>query len=172
MTQTEKINSLRQRLKDYTIVNKDGCWIWQKAKMKVGYGKISNGKKWIPTHRASWIAFHGPIPDGMCVLHRCDVRDCANPEHLFLGTKSDNAHDRDKKGRTSRGEDHHKAKLTELQVVEILSNLHKSTNYLADQYGVSAALISRIRHGSAWKHIKRTHLVKSKDTSSNEQEDK
>jgi len=51
-------------------------------------------------HRLAWAEANGPIPEGMAVLHRCDVRTCVNVEHLFLGTLIDNNMDRDRKGRT------------------------------------------------------------------------
>ena len=63
-----------------------------------GYGR--NDSSLMKAHRLSWMLFFGPIPDGLCVCHECDNPKCVNPEHLFIGTKLDNAHDRDKKGRT------------------------------------------------------------------------
>lgn len=50
-------------------------------------------------HRVAWMITNGPIPDGLCVLHRCDNPPCVNPAHLFLGTVQDNNADRDAKGR-------------------------------------------------------------------------
>lgn len=50
-------------------------------------------------HRLAWEEAYGSIPAGMSVLHTCDVRNCVNPEHLFLGTYKDNAQDMVKKGR-------------------------------------------------------------------------
>lgn len=50
-------------------------------------------------HRVSYEIEHGDIPKGMHVLHRCDVRPCINPLHLFLGTNSDNIADSVSKGR-------------------------------------------------------------------------
>ena len=50
-------------------------------------------------HRQAWVQNFGPIPKGMYVCHTCDVRNCINPEHLFLGTQSDNIRDMATKGR-------------------------------------------------------------------------
>ena len=75
------------------------CIEWTGCILRNGYGQLEiKGKKWL-AHRWAWTQAHGPIPEGLCVCHTCDVRHCINPEHLFLGTHADNAHDRDAKGR-------------------------------------------------------------------------
>lgn len=64
-----------------------------------GYGGLTcRGVHWT-SHRAAWTLAHGPIPDGMWVLHRCDNPPCCNPAHLFLGTVKDNVRDMHAKGR-------------------------------------------------------------------------
>ncbi len=64
-----------------------------------GHRRISfEGRMWL-AHRVAWLIEKGPVPDGLCVLHRCDNPPCVNPEHLFLGTVQDNNADRDAKGR-------------------------------------------------------------------------
>lgn len=79
-----------------------GCLEFQGCRSKAGYGGIQILGEKVGTHRAMWMAVHGPIPDGMCVLHRCDNPSCINPDHLFLGTFLDNNIDRKLKGRSFR----------------------------------------------------------------------
>lgn len=77
-----------------------GCWIWLGSSGNSGYGKTRFGSSMdYSAHRLSFVAHNGPIPDGMCVLHKCDNRLCVSPSHLFLGTKSDNSKDMVAKGR-------------------------------------------------------------------------
>ena len=79
-----------------------GCWTWVGNLAAKGYGKIrtaGRGSAWLYAHRASWQLHNGPIPNGLCVLHRCDNPPCVNPEHLWLGTWADNNRDMALKGR-------------------------------------------------------------------------
>lgn len=81
-----------------------GCWIWLGSvawnKSGMAYGKIRlNALKKGLAHRFSWMAFHGRIPKGKFVLHKCDVTLCVNPLHLFLGNHRENMADMVFKGR-------------------------------------------------------------------------
>lgn len=75
------------------------CWMYKGYKNELGYGRLRmNGKK-VLAHRAMWELFEGEIPEGLCVLHKCDRPSCINISHLFLGTHADNVFDCIKKGR-------------------------------------------------------------------------
>lgn len=76
-----------------------GCLIWQKSTDRDGYGHIRFDGKNNRTHRVAWILQRGPIPDGMCICHRCDTPSCNNVEHYWLGTSAENTRDRDLKKR-------------------------------------------------------------------------
>ena len=74
-----------------------GCWIWTGGVMNSGYGAIRVNKKNYLAHRLSYELFVNGIPNAMQVLHRCDVKTCVNPGHLFLGTHQENMADMKKK---------------------------------------------------------------------------
>lgn len=80
-----------------------GCWLWIGACDSVGYGNFRIKNKSWKAHRFSWTIHNGIIPDGLFVLHKCDVRPCINPNHLFLGTHLDNMRDMHAKGRARCG---------------------------------------------------------------------
>lgn len=77
------------------------CLLWTGRKSKDGYGKINRKGKTLSAHRYSWTLVNGPIPEGLFVLHKCDVPTCINPDHLFLGTHQDNMDDMKNKGRAT-----------------------------------------------------------------------
>lgn len=134
-------------------VTESGCWLWTGASVS-GYGAINIGTKGgVLAHRVLWEMTFGPIPDGLFVCHRCDVRACVNPHHLFLGTNADNMADCHAKGRGSYGSTRPAAKLTEDQVREIRARraTGESTKALGREYGVGHQIISSIALGKAWR---------------------
>ena len=135
---------------------KGGCWEWRGARNSRGYGQILVNGKTTSAHRVSFCIYRGE-PGEMHVLHRCDNRGCVNPQHLFLGTHTDNMRDMTAKGRHGRyeGERHHSRKLTEDGVRE-LRRLHaEGTTYtaLAAQFGMSINQARRVALRMTWKHV-------------------
>ena len=148
-----------QKLWKNTTIPEDRskCWIYNRMTGE-GYGDMSNRKVYRRAHRFSWELHYGPIPEGMYVCHKCDVRNCVNPDHLFLGTHQDNQIDKIKKGRSKhpRGSESGGAKLTEIQVLSIKKAIKEGIRLikLARLYNVSDHCIGSIKMGRTWAHIK------------------
>jgi len=153
-----------------------GCWLWLGVLSPKGYGQLVLGKSESRysrrAHRLSYETFRGPIPDGLHVLHKCDVPACINPEHLFLGTNDDNVADRVAKNRTSRGKRHAvltvsapgykppprkigetnpKAKLT-AEKVRGIREASGTLVAIGKRFGISPQQVWTIRRGLHWKH--------------------
>jgi hypothetical protein len=136
---------------------------------ELGYGrKMIAGKRWISS-RYAWTREHGPIPDGMWVLHHCDNRACINVDHLYLGDIRQNTRDRHSRGRDAtgdrngsrlhphrrpRGELMPTSRLTEAQVRAIRSAAgNTSQKAMARLYGVGATTIRRVVRGETWRSV-------------------
>lgn len=130
------------------------CWEWVGLQDDFGYGITGVGGKPNKAHRVSYEAFVGRLPEGACVLHKCDNPRCVNPDHLFLGTRADNAADKVAKGRQRRhfGETNPNARLCADDIRAIRSSA-ETGKALSKKYGVSQTNISSIRLGKAWGHI-------------------
>jgi len=135
------------------------CKLWDGHKVRDGYGQRRvNGRRYL-MHRLEWMQHYDDIPNGACVMHACDVPACHAIEHLGLGTHKDNMDDMATKGRTSPGESNSQAKLTESQVVDILTlwslpKPHRPTQReIASRYGISQSVVARIVRRVAWKHV-------------------
>ena len=159
MTEDEKQN-LGERLTRSIKIDKNGCWIWQLTVNHDGYGVTNYAKrKYISTSRASWLVFKGPIAKGLHVLHRCDVRRCLNPFHLFLGTPGENAKDRDLKAR-------HPKHIPEETVIAIQKlDTCWSFKAIASTYGISQETVKRIvtRSRPRYRDIYKAHQAGAKD---------
>lgn len=128
----------------------NGCWEWKLRPMSDGYGVlVIGGKVWVLAHRLAWVLKYGSIPEGQCVLHKCDNRICVNPEHLFLGDNLDNIEDRVNKNRTSHasrnvGELNGNSKLSN----EAMNDIWLSSEpykQIARKFGISMSNITRIK---------------------------
>ena len=131
----------------------NGCWDWE-GYYTDGYGTIRyQGKSWL-AHRLSYKFFVGDLRE-LQVLHKCDNRKCVNPDHLYLGTNSDNVRDRVSRNREAyrKGEANPRARLSENDVRLIRNAVGLTNQAIANEFGVSYQLISRIRRKECWTHL-------------------
>lgn len=134
--------------------DRDKCWLWTGSVGGHGYGQIHKDGKPRTAHRLSYQLSVGEIPDGMHVLHRCDVRACCNPNHLFIGSNRENMLDKISKGRHNapRGERSPKAKLTEDDIKQI-RGINLESEKIGRIYGVSGHQVGLIKRLQSWRHI-------------------
>jgi hypothetical protein len=130
------------------------CWIWTDYKLKGGYGLFRIGHMRVLVHRYAYHLAHPAVDLSLfCVLHRCDVPSCVRASHLFLGSKADNNHDRDAKGRQAKGERNGSAKLTQPQVQQIRALYASGSGTIRDLaclFGVGKSIISYIVRRELW----------------------
>lgn len=145
------------------VIKTKSCWLFQNGIKRRDYGTFGLDGKVRKAHIVSWIIHNGEIPDGMCVCHTCDNPPCVRPDHLFLGTKQDNALDAADKGRLfrppaecmARGVCKPNVKLDD-EKVRAIRQLHArglSYRQLAKQYNVGTRTIGHIVHRRKWKHV-------------------
>lgn len=132
-------------------VTATGCIEWIGSKDDDGYGvlKLSRSVEHPHglnqfAHRVAWAVKHGDA-GSMHVLHSCDNPACCNVDHLFLGTNTDNIHDRMKKGRS----------VTKLDAKKVayLKVSDKSQSDLAREVGTCQTNVSSIKRGRTWAHV-------------------
>ena len=141
-----------ERLEAFVVPEPNsGCHLWIGSGTG-GYGRMRLGSRGIDrhshlTHRLVWELHHGPIPDGVKVLHRCDTPACVNVRHLFLGTMKDNSEDMMRKGRNhGRG---HRLTAEQIQAIRQAKGTCRQ-RVAAQRFGVRQSYISAIWSGKKW----------------------
>lgn len=123
-----------------------GCWLWTGTVDRKGYGRIKVHGRHVGAHRVAYRVFVGADPQDLLICHRCDVPGCINPDHLFIGTSTDNARDMGRKGRSGHG------RLQASDVLEIRRSALPPRD-LAASFGVSRGTIHQIRRRHTWRTI-------------------
>lgn len=162
MTEAERAERFWSRVdKAGPIVSGDlHCWLWQGARSKIsGYGMITytgpDGRKTTTAHRYAWRLIHGKqAPEGLDVMHSCDVRHCVAPHHLSVGTRKRNINDCLERGRMTqvvkKGSRGRNRKLTDEQRDQIrreYSPRQVTLVMLGERYGVNRLTILRVLKG-------------------------
>lgn len=133
----------------------DTYWLWTAAMTSAGYGNFVPRKgTWSTAHKFSYRLHFGEIPDGLYVLHTCDVRICVNPDHLSLGTHQNNMDDMAARDRVwGKGVPGPRQKLTAAEVAQIKALSHLPRPVLAERFGISIWTIADIRRGRTWGEV-------------------
>lgn len=151
---------LNERFFEKLIFGMSNCWYWAGHVDGIGYGRFAAlGEN--KAHRVSYRMFHGDIPEGMKVLHRCDVMACVNPDHLFLGTQMDNVADMIAKGRQrfampKHGVDNPRSKLTPHEVRamrELYAEGNHSYKLIGRIFGIATMNAYRVINRQLWKTV-------------------
>jgi hypothetical protein len=125
-----------------------GCWLWHGALMNSGYGRFWLSSA-VAAHRHAYALVHGPIARTAQVCHRCDVKACVNPDHLFLGTASDNQVDALKKQRRRSV----KLNPDTVREVRAMCSMGVSQREVARRFCVSQTTVSRSVARITWCHV-------------------
>lgn len=150
---------IRERLEAHSMPEpSSGCILWMGPyNGNSCYGRMTCDGVRVLAHRVAWAEERGPIPDGLGVLHRCDVPACINVDHMFLGTQADNDADMWAKGRgetpgTFRGSANKCAKLSESDIPKIRQD-KRIMRIIAEEYGVHLSLIWLVKNRKIWMHV-------------------
>jgi len=130
------------------IVKTSTCWLM------IGGGLYPSFRN-VHGHVASWLIHYGPITAGMLVLHKCDIFHCIRPQHLYLGTKSDNAKDAYRRGqmKQERALDGNKFEMARYAHVEI----GLTQKQVSQLFNVGVASVGRALNSSKrGRYTKRT----------------
>jgi len=125
------------------------CWDWPLARTTAGYGELVYEGELRYAHRLT-MELRGHDLDGKVVRHACDNPSCVNPEHLLVGSHSENQRDSDR-----RNEDSLRTKLSPADVDDIRAEYDKgyggtSQSDLAEEYGVTRSQVGRIVREEVW----------------------
>lgn len=133
-----------------------GCLLWTGEVDRSGYGYLRFERKTERAHRVAWRLATGQDAGSLLVCHRCDVRSCVNPAHLFVGTVADNVADMVRKDRQQRGERCGRSKLTAFDVEDIreYARAGASTRRIAAAFGITSKHARIVIDRKVWSHSK------------------
>lgn len=155
------LRSLEDRFYEKFIPDQNsGCWIWIAALDSDGYGVIyerigRSAQIQTKAHIVSYRIHHGEIPRKKYILHKCDIKNCVHPDHIYAGTHQQNMKDKAERS-LYRGENHVKSifKNDDVRNIKALLKRGFSCAYIGRLYKVPAVTIVSIKIERTWRHIK------------------
>lgn len=135
----------------------DGCWRWTGSDRGNGYGCLKVNGQVVSAHVVSWLMHYHEIPDGCVIAHKCDNRNCVNPDHLEAISASQNNRDANERlGRKyAKGAEVHSAVLSDEIIREIRSLMSEGLGYvrIARRLGLSKWTVKKVTAGKTWRHV-------------------
>lgn len=137
-----------ERIKKKTEINEHGCWIWTGKKNPNGYGIIQVNNTQIGVHVVAYELKFGKLPQGFIVCHKCDVRDCVNPDHLFSGTHKHNSFDMISKNRCKPPN----KRLSPISAAAIRRSTLTPLQ-ISSQFNITRQHAQRVQKGQSWRTV-------------------
>lgn len=132
--------AMERKFRAHTVPHPSGCHLWMGYRQPNGYGYVNAGGKKAPAHRLALLLTGVDVPAGMDVCHTCDVRNCVNPQHLYVGTRRQNK---------PRGAAHWAAKLSagDVEAIRLRRAAGEPVKALALAFSIHHATVSRVARG-------------------------
>lgn len=148
---SEVLAKAAAKLRANVVRSDGGCLLWTGYTQPNGYGWVNVAGLKIAAHRLAMILAGIALPPDMDACHRCDVRNCVEPAHLYVGTRRQNMADCTARGRHNKpvGAAHWRAKLSDTEVTELRRRraLGETTTSIAEAFGINTGTVSRIARG-------------------------
>lgn len=129
-------------------------------RIRDGYSTIRlniNGKrKHLLVNRLVCEAFNGPSPNGNYhAAHKNGDQTKNFPKNLYWATPQQNIEDRERHGKTMRGDGHYYRKLSSCDIPKIRKFISAGipSTEIAKKYGVTSSAIKAIKGKITWKHV-------------------
>ena len=138
------LNKIKTRFESKFVKSDVGCWEWTDS-LSNGYGRLKINGSYQRAPRVSYMIYKGRIPDGMIVLHSCNNKKCVNPNHLRLGTKTENGRDAAIDGANGA-----KLDVQDIDYIRRMLDSGLSLQEVADMYNVSRTTIREVKNRRTW----------------------
>lgn len=145
--------------KKWQPITETGCWIWDGSDSGRRYGRFFINGKNAAAHRVSYTIHNGNIPKDMNVCHKCDTPACVNPDHLFIGTQSDNMLDREAKNRANRKKQIQITGSMIKEIRDLAKNDQMEVSEIAKKYDINERIVWWAINYEGWELNSKNYLT-------------